>query len=188
MKKFLPLVLFMVVLACASINAPSQVEAAIDWRSSWNSGYSMTTNYQGITVPIGTEVTAYAGTVRPSSEVDRVVFRWLRPNGSPAWISLALPLDQDGGTWDGHPIRYAENKLTINEVGNWGVQAIFYKDSIPVITFPPNNELEAIRAASFFAVPEVPLGTITATLTMITTLAVIAVRKKSNRTLTAPTI
>jgi hypothetical protein len=149
----------------------------------FNSGYSITTDYHGKEVQVYTPVTAYAGTTKNvPDQVKYVVIRWLRPDNTEAWKTLPLQLEDSGTTWtDGETIYWATDTRTPDVVDDWGVQAIYYnKDYAEIDSDPPHNDKVAIRATSFFAVPEVPLGTITATLVMMGTLILIAVKNKSN--------
>jgi len=148
-----------------------------------NSGYGITTDYHGIDVPVGTPVTAYAATTKNvPGEVKYVCIIWLEPGGSVARNTGPLPLEDSGTKWtDDKEIYWATDTFIPNIVGDWGVQAIFYNLTLGKITCePPHNEKEAIRATSFLSVPEVPLGTITATLVMMGTLVLLAVKNKSN--------
>lgn len=154
------------------------------WQSI-ESGYAITTDYHGEIVPPGTLVTATAGTT--DSSVEKVTFRWHFPNGSVAREIEASPLltspypppnvpqeviDYENSTI----IWYVQDDMVPNVVGDWGVQAFFQgndgKDKSNV------TDVIMIRAESFEAIPETPMGTIGAAATMIIALALFALKKK----------
>lgn len=146
--------------------------------SALSSGYAVTSNYQGIPVwPLPQDVTVTAGTTEHPSvnrvpqfpDVTQVRFRWMPPadSGLPEWFSPPLsdpPLDlydggedyedQDGILWD---IYIAEDTQTVKAMGDWGVQAWFYDSEG---NLRGQSGIEKIRATSFNAVPEIPLGTV----------------------------
>ena len=148
-----------------------------DWsRTGINSGYGVTTNYHGIEVPLETEVTAYAGTTNVG-DIDHVKFRWLPPDGSDPIVITGTHSGSDT-TWSGGPIEVWTSTYEPDEVGDWGVQAIFYdqeghgRGPLP----QEGHEKIAIRAQSFYAVPEV--ATIAAILAMFGALGLFAIKKK----------
>jgi len=127
-------------------------------RAGWdslNSGYAVTSNYHGDIVPVGETVIVTAGTTNP--EVKTVDFIWRDPNENVVRETLNVPVYQNGTTWDGKLIYYANDSYTPNIVGEWGVQAIF-RDGKGT---EKKSDKIAIRATSFNTIPEVPLGTIT---------------------------
>ena len=156
---------------------------AFDWSASYNSltsGYRVTTDRHGEEVPLATPVTAWAGTT--NMNVDEVKFRWLRPNGSEYVVVAVTTFTM--GTWvDSHGVTHAvrefNNTQTPDVVGDWGVQGIFYGDEGhgrgPIAN---QTEPTAIRARSFFSVPEVAIGTIAAVLAMFGALGLFAMKKK----------
>jgi len=155
---------------------------AFDWSGTpINSGYAVTTDKHGMEVPLGTPVTAWAGTTDLS--ITEVKFRWLYPNGSEFDIVSVYWDDPDHTSvdeWEGQPVRQFNNTIIPNVVGDWGVQAIFYNSTGgpgrgPVPTQPYKV---AIRARSFFAIPEVAIGTIAILISMFGALGFFAVRKK----------
>ncbi len=99
-------------------------------------------------------------------EATQVVFRWNRPDGSHFDIGPKT-LTLSGDTWDGADIHDAYDNQTIDMEGDWGVQAIFMDTEGNLMG--PNDPYEAvaIRAISYHAIPEIPLGTIVATLSML---------------------
>ena len=167
----------------AMIVASIPLVQAFDWSDPYNtltSGYRVTTDQHGDEVQLGTPVTAWAGTT--NMNIDEVKFRWLRPNGSEYVVVAVTTFSM--GTWvdgDGvaHDVREFSNTQTPDVVGDWGVQGIFYGDEGhgrgPIAN---QTEPTAIRARSFFSVPEVAIGTIAAVLAMFAALGLFAMRKK----------
>lgn len=139
------LVFTALVAAVVSIMLMAYANAA--WPS-LGSGYAITTNYQGKNVPLGTVVTATAGTT--DSIVKTVTFKWKYPNGTVASEVSNVPVWSNGSRYDGKLIYYAQSTYTADTNGDWGVQALF-------------NDPIAIRAASFNVVgpqnvvPEIPI-------------------------------
>ena len=145
-----------------------------------NSGYAITRwPWDGGDVLPGESATVRACTTDPPyPEATQVVFRWNRPDGSHYDVEPKnLTLSSD--TWNGKPIWDANDTQTLDMVGNWGVQALFL-DSEGNLQGPNPYPIEAIRAISYHVVPEVPLGAITAVLSMLGALGVFAiVRRKT---------
>jgi len=140
--------------------------------SSLNSGFAVTTNYHGVDVPLGTEVTARAGTTE-YPEVTEVRFRWMPPIGDEI-LTDKIPLQNSGEYFDGKLVYDAYNTTTINVLGDWGVQVWFYSADGKLRN---QTGIEKIRATSFFAVAEVPLGTIAIILSMLGGLGVFVILK-----------
>jgi len=144
-------------------------------------GYAITSNHHGVDVPPGTPVTVTAGTLDPS--VVQVTFRWHEPpdgNGPVAWEDV-VNVSPNGtmGEWNNGSstlIFYAQNTHVPDELGDWGVQ-VFFQDSTGTEKSGVENVIK-IRATSFNAVPEIPLGTIGATAAMFIALAFLMVKKK----------
>jgi len=151
---------------------------AYDWSgASINSGYAVTTDWHGEMVPIGETVTAWAGTT--DLTIVKVAFRWLRPGGTEAWPPVEAT-DYNDVEWDGLTVREFSSSEVPDELGDWGVQAVFYDDGGHGHGPVPNDddaEKVAIRARSFFSVPEVPLGTITILIAMFGALGVLLAKK-----------
>lgn len=150
---------------------------AYDWsRTSIKSGYAVTTDWHGVEVPIGEPVTARAGTTDPS--IVKVWFRWLLPNDTEAWPPIEVT-EYTLDTWEGKTVRVFLNTQIPDELGDWGVQGVFYDEGGhgqgPI---PETEEKVAIRAKSFFAVPEVPFGTIAVLIAMFGALGILAIKKK----------
>lgn len=150
--------------------------ATFDWTgTSINSGYAITTDWHGMEVPLGEEVTAWAGTTNLS--IIEVKFRWLRPNGTVAWWDNVTSYTEE--SWEDLYVREFNATREPDEIDDWGVQAIFYDTEGhgrgPV---PDQPEKMAIRARSFFAIPEVPIGTIAVVVAMFGALGFFALRRK----------
>jgi hypothetical protein len=152
--KFLITALLLVTLFIASVNAPL---------TTLNSGYAIWTNYHGINIPGGTEVTATAGTTEhPDSSahnklpnVTAVRFRWMPP-GLPDFNSSLKTLTWDGTTYyNGWPVYTANDTQALDVLGDWGVQAWFYDTDGKL-----RNEtgIEKIRAVSVNVIPDIPVA------------------------------
>ena len=180
-------ILFATLLAFASTNI-----AKAQWPA-LSSGYAVTTNWHGADVPLGEDVTAIAGTT--DSQVHHVEFRWLHPLGEEIWsvnvtvfgpyTTPDVPSDvpQEIAYWaednPGIDILYANNTQTPEDLGDWGVQALFHDPTDPAKSLRgENSDIIAIRATSFNVVPEVPFGTIVISLSMFGTLSAFILKKR----------
>lgn len=140
---------------------------------SLNSGYSVTSNWHGIDVPMGSEVNVTAMTT--NSQVDKVTFIWKNPANQTIW-SETVPVHSNGTTYNGKIVYYASSIHTPQAMGDWGVQAKFY-DQINFCHCSWDLKL-ATRATSFNVVPEIPLlGTAGAAAAMV--LGLTLYKKKS---------
>ncbi len=169
---------FMLVLAFALMLAfVPNVARSYDWsKTPINSGYAVTTDWHGIEVPPGVPVTARAGTTDLS--VETVWFRWLRPDGAEAW-TIEVEWDGTLDTWEGQSVRVFFNSQTPIEAGDWGVQAIFYgEDGHGRGPLELPTEKVAIRARSFFAIPETPWGPLAVMLAMFGALGLFMMKKR----------
>jgi len=163
--------------------------------SAISSGYAVTTDWHGEDTPIGTPVTATAGTTDMS--VDKVEFRWLDPDGdveTTQQVSVIGPyktpvvpdeVPQEIIDWanenPGINVFYAQDTQTPNEVGDWAAQVHFIDtDENPKSLRGRNSDIIAIRATSFNTVPEVPFGTIAILLSMLGALGTFAIRRKGS--------
>lgn len=166
---FAALMILFLVLFVTSVYAP--------WES-LSSGYAVWTNYHGVPVPTGTEVTATAGTTEhPDSpdghpnfpKVTHVRFRWMPPEGSGLedFYSPVCALTWDGSTYNGWRVYTADDKHIINALGDWGVQALFYNN--PSSQNPrEESDVAKIRAVSVNVVPDIPvIGTAGAAVLML---------------------
>lgn len=123
--------------------------------------YDVTTNYHGIDVPPGTAVTATATTT--DTTVTGVTFIWKDPNNN---VQIRVERTVDENT-DPDINEYTDS-FTPDIVGDWGVQAIFHgHDGRPVPGLDVTDKV-AIRATSFFHVPEFQIvGTAGSLLSML---------------------
>lgn len=169
------------ILLIAIVKAP--------W-ASLSSGYAIWTNYHGEDIPVGTEVTATAGTTEhPNSSrhndfpnVTAVRFVWMPPDGSGDDI-YNPPLGQDpiNLTWDGEttyegwPVYTANDTQTLDLLGDWGVQAWFYNEG----HLKSETGVTKIRAVSVNTVPTIPVvGTAGAIAVMLLTLGLFWHKKR----------
>jgi hypothetical protein len=152
--KFPIITLLLVTLFIASVNAPL---------ATLNSGYAIWTNYHGIDIPPGTEVTATAGTTEhPDSSahnklpnVTAVRFRWMPP-GLPDFNSSLKTLTWNGTLHDGvWPIYTANDTQALDVIGDWGVQAWFYDSEGNLRN---QTGVTKIRAVSVNVTPEIPVA------------------------------
>jgi len=183
LRSFLAVVLILSLLVLGSTLVQAQ------W-SALDSGYAVTTDYHGVDVPLGVEVTATAGTT--NSGVKKVEFRWLDPYGNEVFglisVSVFGPyttpnvppgVPQEIVDWalknPGIDVYYAQNTQSPERAGDWAVQAIFYDSGGR--GHGPFEDKVAIRATSFNVIPEAP-STIVILLGMFGALGVFALKKK----------
>ena len=167
---------FVVILLVSLVVLLPEVNA-YDWsKTPINSGYAITTDWFPNEVPIGEPVTARAGTT--NLNITTVWFRWLRPDETEAWPPFEVTT-YTNDTWEGKTVRVFLNTQYPDEVGDWGIQAIFYdEDGHGTGPLQLPDPKVAIRARSFFAVPEVPYGTIAIIIAMFGALTIFAIKKK----------
>lgn len=187
-------ILFASLLVFANTNI-----AQAQW-SAINSGYAVTTNWHGQEVPLGEEVTAWAGTTR--SEVKKVEFLWRAPDEETVvfhdWIYIdgpyTTPTVPDGVPQEiidwanenpGIDVYYANNTQTPDVLGDWGVQALFHAGSGKIKG--QDSTIVAIRASSTHTVPEVPFGTIAISLSMFVILGIFTIKRKRSLSIGVPT-
>jgi len=153
------------------------VSVKAQW-SALSSGYAVTTDYHGVEegAPLGATVHAKAGTT--NFHIVSVEFRWLPPpeSGEEPEVHLVTEhleeTDPDFG-----PILVFRDSYAPLIVGDWGVQAIFHNETGDKEGGPTGTFFK-IRATSFFAVPEIPLGTLTVTLSMLAALTVFTLKRR----------
>jgi len=127
------------------------------------SSYAVTTNYHGIDVPPGAEVTATATTTDPT--VTGVTFIWKDPDNN------------EQRRVDDNTVPYTDS-FTPNIIGDWGVQAIFHGPNGEPVPGLDITDKVAIRATSFFHVPEFQIvGTVGSLLSMLAGLGYYMIRK-----------
>ena len=142
---------------------------------SLTTGYAVDSNFHGINVPQGSEVTVTAYTTNMS--VVQVTFIWKYPNET---ISFGPEVDNTpvaGDPYEGNPVNTFSSTHTVSVVGDWGVQALFQG---PGGTTKEDIELVLkIKATSFFVVPVIPvLGTVGSLAVMLLVLGMFIKRKK----------
>jgi len=176
------MVVFLGVLMCSGL---VYAEELTDYGGSINalsSGYAITRWPPGNgTILVGENATVRAYTTEYPA-VTHVEFRWIRPDGSSCNVG-PKPLNPGMDTWDGGPTWYAEDNQTIDMVStpteDWGVQAMFGNLTdgkwLPIATAP----VMKIKAISWHAVPQVPLGTIAVIISMFAGLGVFALKRKT---------
>lgn len=148
--------------------------------STLGTGYAVTSDFHGIDVIIGNPVNVTALTLDPT--INKVTFKWNAPNGTEGvWIDIwDWELKTDGtGTWNNGTtatIRYAFSIRNPDSIGDWGVKVVFQGPSGK--TKENLDEVVKIKATSFNAVPEVPLGTIVILMAMLGALGVFAIKKR----------
>lgn len=158
--------------------------------ASWSTlgtGYAVTSNIDGTPVA-GNPVTIIAGTL--DSTVETVTFRWLAPpNGSgECLLDETVPVYTDGtiGQWNNgtqSEIRYAQSTFKVYQ-GEWKVQVIFHSsegEAIAEKSFRIDVEdsgLVPTDTGTIFHTPELPIGTIGATVAMVAALGLFTIKKK----------
>jgi len=164
---FTVLTLVLLCLFIASVSANS-------W-SAINSGYAVTTDYQGKEVLPGTLVTATAGTT--DTDVTHVTFIWKYPNETVAYIDPDVPVWFNGTEWKGKIIYYAQSQHIPDVIGDWGIQAFFIGEG-----GTPKAGIEdviMIRATSFNVIPDLPIvGTAGALTAMLLGLGLFLKKRK----------
>ena len=153
-------------------------------------GYAVSSNINGTPVA-GNPVTVIAATL--DSTVKTVTFRWLAPpNGSGDCTleeTVAVYTDGTIGQWNNGTeavIRYAQSIFKVY-AGEWKVEVIFHTSTGNIIlekTFrvdSANDGLVPTDTGSIFHAPELPLGTIGATVAMGAALGLFAVHKRRQK-------
>lgn len=136
---------------------------AIDPDGSLKSGYAVTSNYHGVPVPPGAEVTVTAMTTDP--KVDTVTFVWKNP-ADQIMRTVTKSVHSNGTRFNGKLVYYASDTFTPEAIGDWGVQAIF-KDVHRFIIWQC-TKIVARRSTSFNVIPEIPvIGTVGASVAMV---------------------
>jgi len=163
----------------ASVGLLLMINAVQAPLSTLGTGYAVTSDFHGIDVIIGNPVNVTALTL--DSTINRITFKWNAPNGTEGvWIDTFTPLLIDGtGTWNNGTtatIRYAYSIHNPDSIGDWGVKVLFQGTNGK--TKENMDEVVQIRATSFNAVPEVPLGTIAILMAMLGALGVFAIKKR----------
>jgi hypothetical protein len=146
--------LFIVSVPIALVSAQAQA---------LGSGYAVTSNWHGVDVPIGSEVVVTALTTDPA--VAQVVLLWENPGGQILWKDT-VDVAPNGDTYNGDPVYSASAAHVPEDIGDWGVHALFIDDDGQTIWDIEN--IVAIRSTSFNVIPEIPLiGTAGASIAML---------------------
>lgn len=165
--------------------------AYAQWAAIKDSGYAITTDWHGETVPFGERVTAWAGTT--NSSVYKVEFEWLNETDhvifeenitnlvSYTTPSVPLGVPQEIIDWaDKYPnytILYANSSQIPNSIGNWTVKAYFY--ALGGHVRGPETNIVKMRATSLHTVPDIPVvGTAGAVAAMLLGLGLFWHKKK----------
>jgi len=125
--------------------------------------YDVTSNWHGINTPIGSTIIVTAATT--DSTVYNITFLWHQPITNTTIFTDIVPVAFNGTMY------ITTSTHIILDIGDWGVQALF--QSPTGTTKEDINNVTATRATSFNVigppnqVPEVPLGPIIATVSMI---------------------
>ena len=175
-----------IVISIAALLSITLVQGAVDWTLPYNnlsSGYRVTTENFPDPVVLGQQVVAWAGTT--NSGIDEVKFRWIPPDGSGLDPFIII------GTYEGSVVVAGEGTVyqwrstytptDLAELGDWGIQALFYDFENPGPGNGPVAEQPSpvrIIARSFHAVPEVPLGAITVLVAMFGAFGIFYLRRK----------
>lgn len=121
------------------------------------SGYAVDSNYHGINVPPGSDVIVTAYTT--DMDVYQVTFLWKYPNGT---VAVGPEVDNTpvaGDLYEGNAVNTFSSTHSVDVIGDWGVQALF--QSPDGMTKESIDYVVAIRATSFFVVPDFPMiGTV----------------------------
>jgi hypothetical protein len=167
-------ILLLCALTLLLATSTAMIAHAAPTEGSLNSGYYVTTNWHGINVPTGTEVTATAKTT--DHHVDKVTFIWKNPAGQTIWTDT-VPVQPDG-TYNGKTVYSASSTHKPEEHGNWTVEALFLDEySFFIFTW---TETVTMQATLFFVVPEIPIiGTAGASIAMFAGLAIKMKRRPS---------
>jgi hypothetical protein len=161
------LITLLVVIAAAIVIGSAKAESI-------GSDYAVTNNWQGIDVPIGSNVIVTAWTT--DATVYQVTFLWKNPGETIVWTDI-VPVFSNGTTYDDMLVYYAISTHTPQDLGDWGVQALF--QSPDGSTKQGVEEVIAIRATSFNVIPEIPLiGTMGAAAAMLLGLGIFTTRRK----------
>ena len=162
--------------------------------ASWSTlgtGYAVTSNIEGTQLQSITPVTITAGTLDPT--VTQVTFKWFGPpegNGDLEYEeTVSIFTNGTIGYWDeGTPaekpaeIRYAQSTY-VPFHGEWRVEVIFHAQGEKNVLSHPvdiilSHPVDITQNHSFFAIPEIPLGTIGATVAMAVSLGLFIIKKQ----------
>lgn len=160
----------------------STANAGFLFPNNLDSGYYLTSNYQGENVPPGATVTMTAETT--NTRAKSVQFFWFAPDGTLARISDKIPVWENGSTWTNDEgtftIYFAEDSYTPNVPGHWGVVAIFFGEGGIILC--RHTIILAIRFTFFNVVPEIQVaGSAGAAGIMLLGLSLFVMKKRKER-------
>jgi hypothetical protein len=178
-------VIFLVV-SLAALLSMAVVQGAVDWTQPYNnlaSGYAVTTENFPDPVQLGEPVIAWAGTT--NAGVDEVKFRWIPPEGSGLEAFIIIGTQEASvevpnvGTVYQWTSTYTPMEPA--ELGDWGIQALFYEDGAGQGIGPVPEQPSPVRiiARSFHVVPEAALGTVALLIAMLGAFGIFRLRSKS---------
>jgi hypothetical protein len=179
--------------AALALAAMANIALALGY-SGWSAigtGYAITSNWQGIEVPIGQNVVATAGTT--DLTITTIIFRWHDPADNVMWedtVPVSGPITtpttpsnvpNDVTDWaNDNPdtqYLYAQSAHMPSTIGDWGVQAFFIGPYGK--TKAGLEDVVQIRAASFNVIPELPIiGTAGITIAMLLGLGLFSAKRK----------
>lgn len=152
-----------VLIALQALLIASAAFAGAVQAGSWSalgSGYAITTDWQGVDVPVGTVVTATAGTTDESvGQHGYAVFLWhYELNASIMFASENSTLWSNGTTYYHNDkktsltVYFSADTRTLTDEGEWGVQALFYDVHGKL---RGDSGIIKIKATSVTVIPEV---------------------------------
>jgi hypothetical protein len=118
-----------------------------------STGYAIDSNYHGINVPPGANVIVTAYTT--DADVYQVTFLWKNPGGNTVWTDVDNTPTLEAEQYDGMNVYTFSSEHAPDVIGDWGVQALF--QSPDGTTKESTEYVVAIRATSFFVVPDFPM-------------------------------
>ena len=138
--------------------------------SNLGSGYAVTSNAEGVIVESGTPITVTAVTLDPN--VSYVSFRWFGPPDGTGELLLdeTIPIFRNGtmGKWNNGE----ESEIGYAESSFWGIHGemkvqVLFHDAMGSNCLADFSETVMLRKTlKLLVVPEIPLGTIAAMVTM----------------------
>lgn len=160
------------------------VYGAVDWTipaNNLSSGYRVTTENFPDPIFLNEPVIAWAGTTH--DDIVEVKFRWLPPEGSGIDSFVEIGTYEGSvyveGVGDVYQWSSTYTPTDPDELGDWGIQALFYDDDgHGVGPIPEQPGPVRIIARSFHVVPEVAFGTIAIVVTMFGALGIFLTRRK----------
>jgi hypothetical protein len=160
----------------------STASAGFIFPNDLDSGYYLTSNYHGESVPPGATVTMTAEST--NTRVRSVQFLWFAPDGTLARVSDRIPVWTNGSTLTNDEgtftIYFAEDNYIPNVPGHWGVVAVFFGEGGIILC--RHNVILAIRFTFFNVVPEIQVaGTAGAAGIMLLGFGLFAMKKRKEK-------